>query len=429
MVQINLLQRVIYGAARRIQRDTAYNEYTSLYFPIRNSRNPQRKADIHTLRRLSKTPIARAAINQIKDGVCSLSWHIVPVDDKVHKQEIDMVTRLIKRPNQIDSYKSMLKQLLEDMLVLDMGCFEKKKVTSGYQPLYLFPIDAGTVKVIPEWQGDPKEYRYAQDVHGKETFFYDSQIAVIRKNEFTYTWQGLSPTEQAWKHIQYLVNCQEYANTVASDSMPKYLVNLGEKAGESELQRFREYIENDVQGQSTLGIVGTAKLEAAQTSPIGDDTACLSWQKMLLQIISVCYRVPPERLGSAISNDRSTTADQEEDFTENTIKPWAALIEEAINKHVIELLGLQDKVRFEFIYLPTQAQKTILKDTVTALVDRDIITLNEARQALKGVLSIDLPDVKNGDVSMSEYRARLSPVQTTNTGQDSNSDKGGDGNG
>ena len=151
--------------------------------------------------------------------------------------------------------------------------------------------------------------------------------------------------------------------------------------------------------------------------------------EMLLQIISVCYRVPPERLGSAISNDRSTTADQEEDFTENTIKPWAALIEEAINKHVIELLGLQDKVRFEFIYLPTQAQKTILKDTVTALVDRDIITLNEARQALKGVLSIDLPDVKNGDVSMSEYRAKLSPVQTTNTGQDNNSDKGGDGNG
>lgn len=162
-----------------------------------------------------------------------------------------------------------------------------------------------------------------------------------------------------------------------------------------------------MQGQSTLAILGSETLDSKQVSPIGDDATCLSWQKMLLQIIAVCYRVPPERLGSAISNDRSTTADQEEDFTENTIKPWAQVVADAINRHVVELLGLSEKVKFEFIYLPSQAQKSVLKDTVTQLVETDVITFNEARRAVKGVLPIDLPDIDNGDMRMSEYKNAL----------------------
>lgn len=401
---------MIYGATRKfIQRSTAYNSYDSFYPQIANVRpyNSQKKASVQTLRNLARTPIARSAINQIKDGVKSLPWHFVPIDGKEHAKEIEMLTRIINHPNQVNNYGSFIGQELEDMLVLDMGAFEKKLVNSNYQPLYLFPIDAETVRVNPDWRGNPKMPRYEQTVHGKTEYFLDSEIGVITKNEFTHSYFGLSPTETAWRHIQYLVDCQAYANDVASNAMPKYLVNLGAKAGEQEVLKLRTYIENEVQGQSTLAILGSETLDSKQVSPIGDDATCLSWQKMLLQIIAVCYRVPPERLGSAISNDRSTTADQEEDFTENTIKPWAQVVADAINRHVVELLGLSEKVKFEFIYLPSQAQKSVLKDTVTQLVETDVITFNEARRAVKGVLPIDLPDIDNGDMRMSEYKNAL----------------------
>lgn len=401
---------MIYGATRKfIQRSTAYNSYDSWYPKIANVRpyNSQKKASVQTLRNLARTPIARSAINQIKDGVKSLPWHFVSIDGKDHTKEIDVLTRIIKRPNQVNNYGSFIGQELDDMLVLDMGAFEKKLVNSSYQPLYLFPIDAETVRVNPDWCGDPKMPRYEQTVHGKTEYFLDSEIGVITKNEFTHSYFGLSPTETAWRHIQYLVDCQTYANDIASNAMPKYLVNLGAKAGEQELLKLRTYIANEVQGQSTLAILGSETLDSKQVSPIGDDATYLSWQKMLLQIIAVCYRVPPERLGSAISNDRSTTADQEEDFTENTIKPWAQVVADAINRHVVELLGLSEKVKFEFIYLPSQAQKSVLKDTVTQLVETDVITFNEARRAVKGVLSIDLPDIDNGDMRMSEYKNAL----------------------
>ena len=405
---MKLVEQLVYLAAQRfIKRDTAYNMFDSWYPYGSRSRTPQQKASVRTLRNLARTPIARSAINQIKDGVLALDWHFVSADGKEHEKEIELLTRIMKRPNQVNDFQSFIGQELDDMLVLDMGCFEKKKVRSEIQPLYLFPIDAQTIKILEDWDGNPKSPRYEQDVHGKQTYFTTEEVAVMTKNEFTHSWFGLSPTEQAWRHIQYLVDCQAYANDIASNAMPKYLVSLGEKAGEDELRKLRMYIANEVQGQSTLAIFGSKTLDSKQVSPIGDDAACLNWQKMLLQIISVCYRVPAERLGSAISNDRSTVADQEEDFVENTIKPWAQIIENAINHHVVELLGFGNKVRFEFIYLPTQAQKTVLKDTVASLVEKDVITFNEARRAVKGVLPIELPDLADGDMRMSQYKNSL----------------------
>lgn len=405
---MNIVQVLIQGAAQKfIQRKTAYNQYDSWYPFFSKPSTKKQKVNIRLLRNLAKTPIARSAVNQIKDGVLALPWHFVPIDGKKHTSDIEMCTRILAQPNQVNDYRSFVGQELDDMLVCDIGAFEKRKIRSAFKPLYLFPIDAETIKVIEGWDGDPKSPRYAQDVHGKEVEFLDEEIGIMTKNEFTHSYFGLSPTEQAWQHIQYLVDCQSYANGIASDAMPKYLVSLGKQAGEAELRKFRAYIANEVQGQSTLAILGSEELMAEQVSPIGDDAACLNWQKMLLQIIAVCYRVPPERLGSAISNDRSTTADQEEDFSEHTIKPWAQVIESAINRHVISLLGLEGKVKFEFIYLPTQAQKTVLKDTVTKLIEDDVITFNEARKSIQGVLPIDLPDLSDGNIRMSQYKNEL----------------------
>ena len=402
------------AAKRYIQRDTAGNEYEA-YYRFNGYRNPQLKLNVKTLRRLAKTPLARSAINQIKDGVLALPWHFVSIDGKDHNAEINKLTNILNHPNQIDDYHSWANQELEDMLVLDSGCCETKSVTSSVQPLYLFPIDAGTLEVVVGWDGNPNNPRYAQSVKGEKKYFKNDQIMVMKKNFFTHNDFGISPTETAWKHLQYLINVHEYANDLASNAMPKYLVNIGKDAGEDELRKLRVYIENEVQGYSTLAILASDTLDSKQVSPIGDEAACLSWQKMLIQIISVCYGVPPERLGSAISNDRSTTSQKEEDFVENTIKPWARVIERSLNKHVVERLGLSGKVKFEYIYLPNQSQKSQLADLVLSIYKTDLLSGDEARECLKGVLPIELGMLKDGDLRYSEYKSQYSSVkQETN---------------
>lgn len=397
---------MLHAARRFIQRETAYNDYDSWYGFIRN-KNKTLKANTKTLRHFAKTPIARSAITQIKDGVMALPWHFVAIDGQNHDLEIKKLTSILSRPNQVDDYYSFFRQILEDLLVLDMAPFEKKIVTSNVQPIYLFPIDPGTIKVLEGWNGNPNEPRWSQSVNGKEQEFTDDQVAVLSKEFFTHSYFGKSPTETALTHLKYLVDSQDYSNGIASNAMPKYLVNVGDKVGQKELDKLRAYIENDVQGDSTLGIIGAAQLDSKQVSPIGDEAMCLAWQKMLLQIISVCYGVPAERLGSAISNDRSTVGEQEENFIENVVKPWAKVLERGVNKHVVERLGLYGKVRFEYIYLPNATQKKDLKDMVTSVFERDLISMNEAREILKGVFPIELPSWADGNMRLSEYKTEL----------------------
>lgn len=403
---MGLITNAKIAARRFVLRHTAYNEYDSYYRRL-SYKNPLLKPNIKNLRTLAKTPIARSAINQIKDGVMSLPFQFVTTDGNEHYKEIEKLQHILNHPNQINTYKDWISQILDDLLVADMGCNEIQTITSNYQPLYVFPIDCGTLEVIEGWDGDPAQPRYAQYVNGEKKKFLDSEVSVISRNNFTHSYFGLSPTETAYKHIQYLIHCQEYADSLASDAMPKYLVNIGEEATQDDLDKVRDYIDKDVQGQSTLGILASKQLEAKQVSPIGDEATYLSWQKMLLQIISVCYRVPPERLGIGISNDRSTIAEQDEDFINHAIKPWASVIETFVQKYIVERLGYTF-IQFKYIYAPTESKKTTIRENVLSCVKSDTITFNEARRCLIGILPIDeLPPLPNGDIRLSEWKNQL----------------------
>ena len=368
----------------------------------------KRTLSFDELRALSKTPLARSAINQIREGILNLPYEIVSVDGKVHKKEIELVKAIIKNPNCIDDYEQFIGKLVDDLLVLDQATFEKKLVKNNPQPLHLFTIDSKTIELVENWSGNPKEYRYAQALEtGHKAFYTGEKVAMIQRTNFTYDDFGHSPMQTAYNHIRYLVDIQEYASEITGNGMPKYLLVMSEAVGQEELDRLRAYIENSLQGSTTLGVISGKDVQSVQTSPIGDEATCLSWQKMLIQIIATAFNIPPEKLGSAISNDRSTTAEKDSDMLEYTIKPWSKVIERAINKHVIDTLGLSNKIEFRYIYTPTASQQTATVDRVKKLVDSDMITFNEARLLLSGVVSIELPPIEQGDLRLSEYKNEL----------------------
>lgn len=382
----------------------------------RVNRSTPKPVSAGMLRALSKEPLARSAINQIKDGILSLPWRVVSTDGNDNKRAIEMVENIIRQPNSHDTYDMFFGKMIEDLLVLDQGVFEKRMVRNiKKHPLYLFPIDSDTIEIVTDWDYNPKTPRYAQsDNMGGKKYYTVNQIGMMQRTHFTHDDFGFSPMQVVYKHVQYLASVQDWANEIASNAMPKWLVNLGEAASQSDLENVRDYIESYVQGQSTLGILATKTLEAKQVSPIGDEATCLGWQKMLIQIIATCFNVPPERLGSAISNDRSTSSEKDNEMLEFTIRPWSKVVEQAINTHIIDALGLSGKLRFEFVYIPTASQQTNAIERFKKLVETDIITRNEARQALSGVVQIELPPVADGDMFLSEYRATVTEKHQAN---------------
>lgn len=410
---MSLKQKILSWMSALVTRDTVAN-ISQTWFGRwgRSHRNTEMKLSVEALRNMARTPIARSAINQIREGVLALPWEVVSVDGNENKKAIRLVKNIINQPNPVDDYYDFMGKLFEDLIVLDIAFFEQKVVKRD-RPLYLFPIDAQTIEVATNWTGDLNQPRYLQKANGVQEWYKCDKIAMLQRTKLTYDEFGFSPLEQAYKHIMYLQEVQEYANDISSNAMPKYLINLGDKASQEEIEKVRIYIENEIQGQSAVAIVGTTSLDAKQVSPIGDESASLNWQKLLLQIIATCFNIPPERLGVAISNDRSTSSEKDNEMLEYTIKPWAKIFERAFNKYVIDRLGYSGKIEFRFVFTPTKAQQADAVERVRKLVDGNIITINEARQELNGVLGIGLSDIPSGDKLLSEYNTSLSGDEDT----------------
>ena len=82
------------------------------------------------LRRFAETPVARRAINVIKDRIVGMRWRIQPRRGRALDQipdgprRVQLLTENFEAPNPDDSFRSLLEQVLEDVIVGGFGAIE-----------------------------------------------------------------------------------------------------------------------------------------------------------------------------------------------------------------------------------------------------------------------------------------------------------------
>src|SRR5437868_1383113 len=82
------------------------------------------------LRKFGETPVARKAINSIKDRVAGMKWRVQArngralkeIPDGEHRAQI--LTDNLDTPNHDDSFRSLSEQVLEDVIVGGFGAVE-----------------------------------------------------------------------------------------------------------------------------------------------------------------------------------------------------------------------------------------------------------------------------------------------------------------
>src|SRR5450759_54323 len=142
------------------------------------------------LRRFAETPVARRAINVIKDRIVGMRWRIQPRRGRALEQipdgarRVQTLTENFEAPNPDDSFRSLLEQVLEDVIVGGFGAIELDLVegwqlpaaemgrrdavaTAGgtpalHGPLVMWPVDGATIRIMTDWDGRPDSPRYAQ---------------------------------------------------------------------------------------------------------------------------------------------------------------------------------------------------------------------------------------------------------------------------
>lgn len=366
------------------------------------------------LRAFSETPIPRRAIDYIRNQIARLDWDLSPINEKKlkrdEKKKVEALRNTLKNPNPDDNWGSWIGQIIEDLLVIGWGASEIKEWKGNPDSPYLYyPMDAASVQIYMDWDGSPDKPRYAQvNQQGDVVNFKPREIIVMKYNARTNTPFGLSPLEVSMQQIQYFLDAQNYAGKVASNAVPKKLLDLGLEADTEKVKEFRTYFRNEIEGTSHLPIIGgTSGAKSVDLGHAGDNSLFLQWQQFLISIIANAFNLDIMKFNDIVGVNRSTGDTMDDASDEGAIRPLAEIIEHYINSNILPLFELEDVVEFKFRFTTSFQDRKSLAVIHQIYGQLDVMTINEIRREM------GLPDLETdkhlgkskGDFTLSEYRA------------------------
>src|SRR5579859_1924678 len=381
------------------------------------------------LRRLAETPVARRAINVIKDRIVGMRWRIQPRRGRVLEQipdgarRIEVLTENFEAPNPDDSFRSLLEQVLEDVIVGGFGAIEIDRVEgwelgrvlgsqfsvlsagggnptlaksarvgqpveprhyAGPGPLVMWPVDGATIRIITDWDGRPDSPRYAQvtGLYGADgqIVLNDDELSYIRLNPRTHTPFGLGRVEVAFETINAFLGAYRYAGRLASNSVVQYALWL-QGLTPAHHERLIRWWQDEIEGTGRVPILSAeTKPEVLRFGAGTDADLRLAWQEFLLRIIADAFDLPAQFLGVERDVNRSTAAEMSELAFRSAIVPTARLVAEYLTRDAIgKKLGWKD---LEFVFTDVDAQDEMEQAQIDEILLRNgVVTVNEVRRA------------------------------------------------
>lgn len=313
------------------------------------------------LRRFAETPVARRAINCIKDRIAGMSWRVQPRENGAAGADaaritgdaaarIAALTAALSAPNEDDSFRSLTEQVIEDVLVGGFGAIEVQLAPDTRRPISLWPVDGATIRIYTGWSGDAAEPRYAQVTPwGERVDLLNEELLYIRLNPRTHTPFGLGRLEVAFETITWLLGAQEYAARLASNTVVQYALWLAEMPPAS-YDKVISWWQNEIEGTGRVPIIANlpARPEVLRFGEGSDRDLRLEWQRFLIRIIADAFDLPPLLLGLEQDVNRSTAESLVDEAFRSAIQPTARLYAEHITREVIgRRLGWHD---LEFVF-------------------------------------------------------------------------------
>jgi Phage portal protein len=339
-----------------------------------------------------------------------MKWRIQPRRGRALEQipdgarRVQVLTENFEAPNPDDSFRSLLEQVLEDVIVGGFGAIELDRV-DGWQlpaaemgrrdavptaggtpalPLLMWPVDGATIRIMTDWDGRPDSPRYAQvtGLYGADgqIVLNDDELSYIRLNPRTHTPFGLGRVEVAFETINAFLSAYRYAGRLASNSVVQYALWL-QGLTPTHHERLIRWWQDEIEGTGRVPIISAeSKPEVLRFGAGTDADLRLAWQEFLLRVIADAFDLPAQFLGVERDVNRSTAAEMSELAFRSAIVPTARLVAEYLTRDVIaKKLGWTD---LEFVFADVDAQDEMQQAQIDEILLRNgVVTVNEVRRA------------------------------------------------
>ena len=355
------------------------------------------------LRYFSRTPIARRAINSIRNPISQLEWEIAPIDgvtlNSELERQIEIATRCFQLPNNDDNFTSLTQQVVEDICI-GAGAIEMGRSGDESRPLWLWPVDGLSIQLFPGWSGGVSEARYLQTIGygsysvgaGDGVLLRNDELIYIRPNPTTATPFGFGPLEIAFNSVARQLTTGEFAGKLAGNALPPFMLDLGEVTGDV-VRTWRSYWTNEVEGEGKIPIIGTELVGGSAAAnkargpnvlklyPEGDKALYLAYQEFLRTEIAAGFDLCNMALNLERDVNRSTAEVQEDRDWLHAIRPMAFTLAAHWTREAIwGCLGFYS-LQFKWKGLDRKDEKSEC-DVLCAYYDRSVFTANQIRDKL-----------------------------------------------
>jgi HK97 family phage portal protein len=342
--------------------------------------------------------ITRLAIETRKDQLEKLDWVIKPRDDKRGAPDaakrIDWLTEFWRKPDGEQTFATWLREVLEDVLVLDAPALELRRNRGG-DITGLDVVDGATIKVLLDETGRrprPPAPAYEQVIHGRPWRLLTSdELLYLPRNPRPHKAYGFSPVEQIVLTVNIGLRRQAMQlQHFTEGNVPPGLLNAPEGWSPEQIHQFQEWFDSILAGNTagrTRLVWGPsgARYQAFKEAPYKDD-----FDEWLARIVCYAFSLPPTAFTPQVN--RATAQTAQEAAQQEGLAPLLGWVKRLVDQVLQNRMGQSD---LEFAW--SDLRPTDPKDQATILdsyVKDGIFTLNEARNVL------GLAPVEGGDQPM-----------------------------
>ncbi len=367
--------------------------------PVRFPGQSLPKPSPMNLRRFAETPVVRRAINVIKDRVAAMDWQVrlrrgfapgennTPNDLHEVNQRLVGLRCMLEEPNSVDSFRTLIEQVIEDALTGGYGAIEMEPTGDPDRPAMLWPVDGASIRIDPRWEGQPDMARYSQVMPGQPEStaiqLCDNQLIYVRMNPRSFTPFGLGPLEVAFESVNQFLSAHRFAGKLAANSVAQYALWLNE-ATPAQHDRLIRWWQDDIEGTGRVPLISTEqKPEVLRFAQGTDADLRLAWQEFLIRMIANAFGLPPLLLGLESDVNRSTAAELADEAFRGAILPLAQLIAGHITRDLFaKCIGWRE---FEFVFNDLNARDEATELAVQVqLLQAGVLTVDEVR-AMRGL--------------------------------------------
>jgi HK97 family phage portal protein len=345
------------------------------------------------LRRFAETPVVRRAINVIKDRIAAMDWQVRvrrgvrPGDVAYAHKKLRALRRVLEEPNAVDSFRTLIEQVIEDALTGGYGAIEMEPTGDSDRPAMLWPVDGASIRINPRWDGQEETPRYAQALPGQlesdAIELRDDQLIYIRMNPRSFTPFGLGPLEVAFETVNQFLSSHRYAAKLAANTVAQYALWLNE-ATPAQHDRLIRWWQDEIEGTGRVPLLSTEQKPEVLRFAAGTDADMrLAWQEFLIRMVANAFGLPPLLLGLENDVNQSTASELTDEAFRCAIAPLAHLLAGHITRDLFgKCIGWRE---FEFAFNDLDARDELTELTVQVqLLGAGVLTVNEVR-AMRGL--------------------------------------------